>query len=154
MANKSMQSLSLSLCPQTSIGEGWDAVIYFTRRGEVVGVVILWDLWNNESKTYLDIILKNVWICSINLVSALCSTRNIWDFALCLDKHRPGPEEFPVQLWFNFCVLHWAAGLAAVFLWAVPVWQSPPAMVWVWGCQWTAGYFFFNILGVVLCALW
>lgn len=37
MANTSMQSLSFSLCPQTSTGEGWDAVIYFTKRGKVVG---------------------------------------------------------------------------------------------------------------------
>lgn len=34
MANKSMQNLSLSLFPQTSIGEGWDAVIYFLKRGK------------------------------------------------------------------------------------------------------------------------
>lgn len=34
-----MQSLSLSLFPQTSLGERRDAVIYFPKRGKIVGVV-------------------------------------------------------------------------------------------------------------------
>lgn len=87
-----------------------------------------------------DIILKNAWICNINLVSALCSTTNVWEtLHLVWISTDLALKNF--QCNYDKTTVHYIELLCSCKLYLCDNPQQP--IVWIWGCQWTAEFFFF-----------